>query len=200
MRRTTAGLLSLALASGLGVTLSSQTAFAAAAGRHRTGVDERQDARARTRCPTRWRRSGRRFAARRITRVINGEAAPQNINGSTVVKLGKAAKDSAPDAARAKVSRPEDGANKDQYVELKRETTDRIFVILAEFGNERTPELSRPGHRPGDTPGPTVFDGPLHNEIPEPNRAVDNSTVWQRTTARTTTASSTSARARAWSR
>ena len=30
-----------------------------------------------------------------------------------------------------------------------------------------------------DTPGPARFDGPLHNEIPEPDRGVDNSTVWQ---------------------
>src|SRR3712207_8461791 len=30
-----------------------------------------------------------------------------------------------------------------------------------------------------DTPGPLRFDGPLHNEIPQPDRERDNSTVWQ---------------------
>ena len=29
------------------------------------------------------------------------------------------------------------------------------------------------------TPGPITWDGPLVNQIPQPNRAVDNSTVWQ---------------------
>ncbi len=51
-------------------------------------------------------------------------------------------------------------------------------MVLAEFGNERAPELPRPGHRP-EHPGPTTFDGPLHNAIPEPDRTKDNSTVWQ---------------------
>ena len=30
-----------------------------------------------------------------------------------------------------------------------------------------------------DTPGPTTFEGPLHNQIPAPDRTKDNSTVWQ---------------------
>ena len=60
----------------------------------------------------------------------------------------------------------------------RREKTDRIFVILAEFGNERHPSYPDQDTDP-DTAGPATFDGPLHNEIPEPDRAVDNSTVWQ---------------------
>ena len=38
------------------------------------------------------------------------------------------------------------------------------------------------GHRiPGRTPPPQPqrFDGPLHNQIPEPDRSVDNTTLWQ---------------------
>jgi immune inhibitor A len=65
-----------------------------------------------------------------------------------------------------------------QYVELEREATDRIFVVLTEFGNERHPDYPDQDTDP-DTPGPARFDGPLHNEIPEPDRSVDNSTVWQ---------------------
>ena len=177
MRRTTAGLMSLALASGIGVTLSSQTAFAAApidggpssTSAKRAAPDALPN-------PLDEKRQALRSEA--ITRVINGEAAPQNINGSTVVKLGKAAGGSASDVARAKVTGQKTGANKDQYVELKRESTDRIFVILAEFGNQRSPNYPDQDTDP-DTPGPTVFDGPLHNKIPEPDRSVDNSTVWQ---------------------
>jgi immune inhibitor A len=56
--------------------------------------------------------------------------------------------------------------------------TDRIFVILAEFGNERDPRFPDQDTDP-TTPGPQRFDGPVHNQIPEPNRAVDNQTVWQ---------------------
>jgi immune inhibitor A len=42
---------------------------------------------------------------------------------------------------------------------------DKIFTILAEFGDQ---SLGRYGTTPG----------PLHNEIPQPDRSVDNSTTW----------------------
>ncbi|MFD1050684.1 immune inhibitor A domain-containing protein, partial [Kibdelosporangium lantanae] len=66
----------------------------------------------------------------------------------------------------------------DQYVELGREKTDKIFVILAEFGNDRDPAYPDKDTDP-NTAGPVRFDGPLHNQIPAPNRSVDNATVWQ---------------------
>ena len=61
-----------------------------------------------------------------------------------------------------------------QVVEMELEKTDRIFVIIAEFGDTR--HVSFP-----DNPayGAQRFDGPDHNEIPEPDRDVDNSTLWQ---------------------
>ncbi|WP_345298325.1 immune inhibitor A domain-containing protein [Candidatus Villigracilis affinis] len=46
------------------------------------------------------------------------------------------------------------------------EKNDRVFVIIAEFGEGIHPTY-------GGEPGP------LHNEIAEPNRAVDNTTIWQ---------------------
>ena len=55
---------------------------------------------------------------------------------------------------------------KGQYVELQQERSDRIFVVIAEFGNTINPVT-------GGTPGP------LHNQIAEPDRALDNSTIWQ---------------------
>ena len=67
---------------------------------------------------------------------------------------------------------------RDQYVELENEGTDRVFTLLVEFGNQRHPEYPDQDTDP-DTPGPARFDGPLHNQIPEPDRAVDNSTQWQ---------------------
>ncbi|PZG01320.1 immune inhibitor A domain-containing protein [Micromonospora deserti] len=109
-----------------------------------------------------------------LSEVLSGRAKAQRINGSTVVKVGK----TQAEGATARSARAGAAQTKDQYVELSREQTDRIFVILAEFGNDRHPNYPDQDTDP-DTPGPTRFDGPLHNEIPAPNRAVDNSTVWQ---------------------
>ncbi len=55
---------------------------------------------------------------------------------------------------------------KGQFVELGLEKNDRVFVIVAEFGNSIHPAY-----------GGAV--GPLHNQIAQPNRAVDNNTIWQ---------------------
>lgn len=54
---------------------------------------------------------------------------------------------------------------KGQFVELARQGEDRIFTVLAEFGTGISP-----------TYGGTV--GPLRNQIPQPNRTVDNTTIW----------------------
>ncbi|MGC4804812.1 immune inhibitor A domain-containing protein [Micromonospora sp. DT233] len=105
-----------------------------------------------------------------ISNVLSGRVKPQKINGSTVVKVGETA---GGPAARSANSGPTD-----QYVELARERTDKIFVILAEYGDQRHPDYPDKDINP-DIQGPATFDGPQHNEIPEPDRAVDNSTVWQ---------------------
>ena len=68
-----------------------------------------------------------------------------------------------------------------QYVELALEDTDRVFVIIAEFGNTRHASFCDFGQTcafPADGSALT-YDGPLHNSIPEPDRSVDNSTLWQ---------------------
>lgn len=67
------------------------------------------------------------------------------------------------DSGRSKVAKLSNG----RYVELSREKTDKIFVILAEFGDKVDPQY-------GGTPGP------LHNQIAEPDRTTDNSTAWQK--------------------
>jgi immune inhibitor A len=73
-------------------------------------------------------------------------------------------------ALEAKVKQKTDGktakVGDGKYVELELEKNDRVFVILAEFGDDI--------HA---TYGGTA--GPQHNEIEAPNRAVDNSTIWQ---------------------
>jgi immune inhibitor A len=52
-----------------------------------------------------------------------------------------------------------------QFAEAATTGTDKIFTILADFGTDGTKKL-------GATPGP------VHNEIPKPDRTVDNSTAW----------------------
>ncbi|HEY9379227.1 MAG TPA: immune inhibitor A domain-containing protein [Jiangellaceae bacterium] len=85
--------------------------------------------------------------------------------------------------ARGKVAR----LGKNKYVELVREKTDPVFVIIAEFGNARhssfcdavaNPAPPQPCAFPSDG-SPQRYDGPLHNQIDPPNRAIDNSTLWQ---------------------
>ena len=53
--------------------------------------------------------------------------------------------------------------------------SEKIFVVLAEFGDVRHPAV------PDDPEqsDATTFVGPMHNEIPEPDRSTDNSTLWQ---------------------
>ncbi|WP_307812430.1 immune inhibitor A domain-containing protein [Phycicoccus sp. CSK15P-2] len=66
---------------------------------------------------------------------------------------------------------------KGQYVELEREGTDPVFVIIVEFGDEQYPNPLFQGPPPdGST---TDVTGPRHNEIPRPDRRVDNTTLWQ---------------------
>jgi len=63
---------------------------------------------------------------------------------------------------------------KGQYVQLAREGEDSIFTILVEFGTA-TNTAHHGGHLP--VPGDTA-PAPLHNQIPKPDRSVDNSTIW----------------------
>ncbi|WP_241562509.1 immune inhibitor A domain-containing protein [Streptomyces hoynatensis] len=53
-----------------------------------------------------------------------------------------------------------------EFVETATTGTDRIFTVLVEFGEQTDPQV-------GGTPGPLV------NEIPEPDRSVDNTTIWR---------------------
>ncbi len=55
-----------------------------------------------------------------------------------------------------------------QYVELARQGEDSIFTVLGEFGSLDSPY----GVLQSGVPGP------VRNQIPEPDRSVDNSTIW----------------------
>ena len=62
-----------------------------------------------------------------------------------------------------------------QFVELGREGSDKIFVVIAEFGDTR--HASFPDNCSYCTA--QTYLGPAHNSIAEPDRSVDNSTLWQ---------------------
>jgi immune inhibitor A len=74
------------------------------------------------------------------------------------------------DAGKAKLVQRKEGATvalgDGTFAEFPINKTDKIFTVLGEFGDAGSGKL-------GTTPGP------LHNEIPEPDRSVDNSTYWQ---------------------
>ena len=64
-----------------------------------------------------------------------------------------------------------------QSVDLSLEETDRIFTVLVEFGDQQYPDPVFQG--PPQDKSTTDVAGPQHNQIPEPDREVDNSTLWQ---------------------
>jgi immune inhibitor A len=67
-----------------------------------------------------------------------------------------------------KVSGPVAEVAHGQFVELERVDEDSIWTVLAEFGNQESNIAILQGGAPG----------PQHNQIPEPDRSVDNSTIW----------------------
>jgi len=170
VRKVVVGLLGASLATSVGMMLPSgasaappvDPAPAAKAGGKPAPIDDLPN-------PLEDKRRALRDQA--VADVVSGKAKPEQRNGSTVVKVGRTQGSGVTNRKLAK-------SGTDQYVELSRARTDRIFVILAEFGNQRDPQYPDVDSDP-TIPGPTTFDGPLHNKIPEPNRAVDNSTVWQ---------------------
>ncbi|MGH3308408.1 MAG: immune inhibitor A domain-containing protein, partial [Nocardioides sp.] len=93
----------------------------------------------------------------------------------------KAKRDAQLQAALQRKLTGQEPAPDDRSVRLKNEGTDRIFVVLAEFGNERYPDprFSDDPTPAIEDPQPQRFDGPLRNQIPKPDRTKDNSTLWQ---------------------
>lgn len=55
-----------------------------------------------------------------------------------------------------------------QYVELGLERTDKIFVVIVEYGNQA-----------GADNRLLTMMGPQHNQIAQPDRSVDNTTTWE---------------------
>ncbi|WP_432982021.1 immune inhibitor A domain-containing protein [Dactylosporangium sp. CA-233914] len=159
MRKLTVGLLSLTLASGMGVFAGGGAAHAVPA-RQSPSVDAASPSDELPNPLEDKRRDSREVA---LSQVLAGQATPEKRGASTVVKIGNGNKSK---------------GHVDKYVELSREKTDKIFVVLAEFGDQRHPSYPDQDTAPS-VPGPARFDGPLHNQIPAPDRTRDNSTIWK---------------------
>jgi len=182
VRTTPTRLAGLALAAGLATSLAAPAVAANRPGR--ASVPTVSPARSTTDAPD--QNSGhelpnpledKRRALRQeaLTEVINGTAKPVQRGASTVVKVSNRR---APESVNARGRTVQKASSQGQYVELSREKTDKIFVVLAEFGNKVDPRFPNKDLEPS-IPGPTTFRGPLHDSIPAPDRSVDNSTVWQ---------------------
>lgn len=171
MRITHAG-LSLALMAGVGLIATPMAVSAPAA--PTDGTSEAQKANPSHVLPNPKAEKQTALRQEAWAQVLGGEAKPRTIKGNEVLKVGRepAAVTAKNKNARAKGKT----ATQDQYVELSNERTDKVFVLLVEFGDERHPNYPDQDTDP-DTAGPTRFDGPAFNEIPKPGPS-DNSTQW----------------------
>ena len=182
MRKRNAGLVSLALATGLVVGPAALTSSAAppaadpAAAPSKQGAADRLAGSDEFIHPLEAKRRALKETA--LTGVLEGRVQVEQRASGKVAKVGK---QSAPAGQLTASSRAAgaDGAGtgRDQYVELERQGTDQILVVLAEFGNQRHPDYPDRDTYDG-TAGPVRFDGPKHNQIPKPGPD-DNTTVWQ---------------------
>jgi immune inhibitor A len=68
---------------------------------------------------------------------------------------------------------------KGQFGRVATTGKEKIFVVLAEFGNTRHPSVPDDDGTGEPESDATTFEGPLHGDIPKPNRRRDNSTLWQ---------------------
>ncbi len=176
MRKSVVGLLSLALASGMVVGQASLTSAATTPPSDPVGTAPSADRPVGSDevvFPLEAKRRALKQTA--LTGVLAGTLTPEVRDGRRVAKVGTTAAPARGDAVRAAAG---PGTGRDQYVELDRQGTDEILVVLAEFGEQRHPDYPDRDTYAG-TPGPVRFDGPRHNQIPKPDRTVDNSTVWQ---------------------
>jgi len=175
VRKTSAGLLSLALAAGLGASFGSPavSAIPTAAPKVAPGPDARAVEGHELPNPLEDKRRALREEA--LSQVLRGDAKVFQRGPSKVVKIATTQSPATVDSQGRQTAA---ASSESEYVELGRETTDRIFVVLAEFGNQRHPDYPDKDLEPS-IEGPSTFQGPLHNAIPKPDRTKDNSTVWQ---------------------
>src|SRR6478735_6018164 len=170
VRRTSVGLFSLALAAGMGVTVGVPMVGAVPTTNPNTVQAGDTAAPAQSdELSSPQQEKARALKKRAITEVLDGKATTVKKGASTVAKIS--------------VAKKPGGGTTDEYVEVGREGTDKIFVVLAEFGNQRSAAYPDVDSDPA-TPGPTPWDSPPDSAIPQPDRMLDNSTNWSANASR----------------
>ena len=91
-----------------------------------------------------------------VTQLVNGEATTKTINGNRVIEVKSKHEDK---------NRKGKTKGKTKYVNYPVDREEDIFTVLVDFGDK---VLGATGGQPG----------PQHNQIPQPNRKLDNSTYW----------------------
>ncbi|GAB1644621.1 immune inhibitor A domain-containing protein [Krasilnikovia sp. MM14-A1259] len=167
MRKVVVGLLGAAMVTSVGAMLPAVAMAAPPADPSKVGAGHRV---AMEDLPNPLEEKRRELREEAVNGILKGTVKTELRGRSLVAKVGR--------TNGATGGRRVAAAGADQYVELGRQRTDKIFVILAEFGNERHPDYPDVDSDP-KTPGPATFNGPLHNRIAQPDRRVDNSTIWQ---------------------
>ncbi len=109
---------------------------------------------------------------------IEGRNFSDNLKGPLTVRQNQLRQQALEARLNGTATAPVVQVARGKYVELSRERTDKVFVIIAEFGNTR--HAAYPDTNPDGTPASDAltFDGPVHNSIPKPDRKVDNTTLW----------------------
>jgi immune inhibitor A len=175
VHRKSAGLLSLVLVAGIGTTFGTAAVSAAPDPGARSAPPTAKRATPGDELLSPMETKRRALKEQALTDLLDGKGRVERRGASTVMKVSTTR---APASITARGAARQKASTEDQYVELSREQTDRIFVVLVEFGDTRDPAYPDKDIEPS-TPGPVTWDGPLHNNIPRPDRATDNSTVWR---------------------
>jgi immune inhibitor A len=178
VRKKSAGLLSLVVAAGLGTTTLGAPAVSATPAPTVKNVGtsaDRPDDVAGHELPNPMEDKRRALRQEALTELLSGKGTVEKRGASTVMKVSTRTAPAAADKTGAVTAQ---ATSQDQYVELSREKTDKIFVVLTDFGTERHPDYPDKDLEPS-IEGPKTFEGPENNQIPAPDRTVDNSTVWQ---------------------
>jgi immune inhibitor A len=109
-----------------------------------------------------------------------GRAAAEDRTGTPSDDLTPAWKQKYEDRTRAALEQrlrtggtgPAERLRRGVYGRVAQTGTDRIFVVLAEFGDRHHSAVP-------SAPDAQRTEGPLHNQIPRPDRRTDNSTLWR---------------------
>lgn len=153
MKRHHVTVVSGVAAAALALTLAPSTAQAVPAG---PDTPEKSTAKKHDNLPNPLAEAQAELRQDAIQQLVNGKATTKTINGNRVIEVK---------SKKGDKNRKGKGDGKTKYVNYPVDREEDIFTVLVDFGDKVNPAT-----------GGTA--GPVHNQIPEPNRKQDNSTYW----------------------